>query len=230
MLTLLVSAVASFMAPFSFNFYGVIFELDFGLATFLMPVGLLISCLEFLLLSFFSLSFSTKSQAYWLVIQSQIPSQAWIIKFELVVIGVFEISGTAETAILSGGSLTDLYSQSPIARLIAMTPSTLPFSTVCPEATTRDLSIGTSGLWSLDKSIALPFSHRTDLASPAFAQYTCVAVIRTTLAVQPAEKARSVAPKAWPRSGKEYDLSSFCASGFNIIMSILRNTFLRAYS
>lgn len=59
---------------------------------------------------------------------------------------VFVTSGNAETAIFSGGKVEDLYSQSPIALLIAITPSTRPSSTLCPAARTLDLSYGKSGL------------------------------------------------------------------------------------
>jgi len=55
-------------------------------------------------------------------------------------------SGNAETAIFSGGKVEDLYSQSPIALLIAITPSTRPSSTWCPAARTLERSYGKSGL------------------------------------------------------------------------------------
>lgn len=59
---------------------------------------------------------------------------------ELGVICVFVISGNPETAIFSGGNVDDLYSQSPIALLIARFPSTLPAETVCPAAITLEYS------------------------------------------------------------------------------------------
>lgn len=44
-----------------------------------------------------------------------------------------------------------------------------------------------SGLWSKDKSIALPCLQRTLLESPAFATMYWVGVISTTLAVHPVD-------------------------------------------
>lgn len=128
----------------------------------------------------------TKSTAYWLVRQSQIPSHAIIIKswagFRVSTI----TSGKAETILSSGFNYAFLYSQSPIALEIAIIPFTLPSSTNPPALCTLLFSAGKSGLWSIDKSLAVPFEAITHLVSPAFAQYISVLVMRATQAVQPA--------------------------------------------
>jgi hypothetical protein len=79
-----------------------------------------------------------------------------------------------------------LYSQSPKALEMAIIPFTLPSSTNPPALYTLLFSLGTSGLWSNDKSFDLPLIPTTHLVSPALAQYISVLVMIATQAVHPA--------------------------------------------
>lgn len=51
----------------------------------------------------------------------------------------------------------------------------------------RSYSIGDYGLWSFDKSMALPLRHNEERESPAFAAMYVLGVISKTFAVQPTE-------------------------------------------
>ena len=95
-------------------------------------------------------------------------------------------SGYADTIFSSGFKLWFLYSQSPIALEMAIIPLTLPSSTNPPARSTLLFSLGKSGLWSCDKSLALPLDAITHLVSPALATYISVLVTNATHAVHPA--------------------------------------------
>jgi hypothetical protein len=101
--------------------------------------------LRIYLASFFFVSY-TKSTAYWLLIQSHIPSQAIMRKSCSGLIGSTIISGQLVTRNSSGYLFTFLYSQSPIALDTAIIPLTLPSSTNPPPLSTLLFSPGKSGL------------------------------------------------------------------------------------
>lgn len=61
-------------------------------------------------------------------------------------------------------------------------PSTVTFP---PAATILSRSGASSGLWSTDKSTALPFRHSTHLESPTLATMICLPRIKDKMAVQP---------------------------------------------
>lgn len=74
----------------------------------------------------------------------------------------------------------------PIALDIFRPPLTRPSSvTLPPAASIRVFSIKSSGLWSAERSIALPPRHRTQRESPALATNICLSFIRATTAVVP---------------------------------------------
>ena len=65
-------------------------------------------------------------------------------------------------------------------------PFTLPSGVTNPPALSiRFFSVVSSGLWSTDKSMALPLRDRTHLESPAFATYSLLPLISARQAVQP---------------------------------------------
>jgi len=112
-----------------------------------------------------------KSTHYWLVRQSQIPSQAMTKKSSLSSLLYLVISGT-QVIICSSSTnfLLVLYSRSPSARDRLNMPLTLPSSTNPPAFLMRASSPGLSGLWSSLSSIAFLFLDKTARESPAFAQ------------------------------------------------------------
>lgn len=115
--------------------------------------------------------FCITSTHYWLVRQSQIPSQAMIKNSSLSSLLYLEISGTQVIICSSSTSfLFVLYSRSPSARERLNMPFTLPSSTNPPAFLIRASSPVLSGLWSSLSSIAFLFLDKTARESPAFAQ------------------------------------------------------------
>lgn len=116
------------------------------------------------------------------------PSQAITIKSSSGLIVHLLISGTHVIGCLSTerpGVVLCL--RSPNDRDKFKFPSTLPSTISDPALYILSFSIGFSGLWSSDRSSALPPLANTHLESPAFAQYISLPLMRTTLAVQPLE-------------------------------------------
>lgn len=117
------------------------------------------------------IDFLNVSTAPWLVLQSQIPSQAMIRKSSFGWIFSYIISGTHVIICFSTLIfLLSLYSISPRARDKLRVPRTLPSSTKPPAASMRFFSPSLSGLWSSLSSTALPPLDRTHRLSPELAQ------------------------------------------------------------
>ena len=97
------------------------------------------------------------------------------------------MSGFAVIICSSGGSLLlHLYSRSPSALDRFKFPFTLPNYTFPPAFLILLSSLGSSGLWSSLSATVFLLEKPTARESPEFAQNIVSAVIKTTLAVQPA--------------------------------------------
>lgn len=114
---------------------------------------------------------SIKSTTSWEDLTSQIPSQPITIKSSSSSIFCVLMSGTQVIGCsVTGRFLTCLCLRSPSDRLKFKFPSTLPSITSQPALIILSYSLGFSGLWSSESSIALPLCDSTQRESPAFAQ------------------------------------------------------------
>mmetsp|Transcript_9563 Transcript_9563/g.23007 ORF Transcript_9563/g.23007 Transcript_9563/m.23007 type:complete len:251 (-) Transcript_9563:734-1486(-) len=133
----------------------------------------------------------TKSTASWLLITSQIPSQARIKNSSPGPIASASTSGCA-VMIWSflASSVLHLYLRSPMARLrfrFPLTRQTPPISERKPPAASmRAFSESCAGLWSVERATAFPSLQRTARLSPALATSIFPSCTRATTAVQPA--------------------------------------------
>ena len=105
------------------------------------------------------------------VTTSQIPSHASSKNCVSFVIGSIFTSGNAVTACLFFGNLAFyLYSKSPKALDKASLPLMRPSCTKLPAFYILASSSGSSGLWSTERSLAVPRYANTVRESPALAQ------------------------------------------------------------
>ena len=102
------------------------------------------------------------------------------------VIGTVLTSGQGDTSYSDClRSVRALYLKSPRALETPSVPLTRLSWMKLPALVMRLCSLGHSGLWSLDRSMARPSSESTVRESPALAQMISLFVMRTTVAVQP---------------------------------------------
>ena len=119
--------------------------------------------------------------------------------------------------------LGSLYSQSPIAREMAMAPLIRLKMTQDPAAWILFFSSSFDGLWSCDSSMisCFPLSnvlHNIALESPEFAQYTWSLVTRVTQAVHPTCQGRPLSLLSSRNSNclDTLPLSSYALTSFTI--------------